>query len=72
MAQRRFQAPRGFRDILPEDLPLWEHLETTAARLARNSFTQRTRQTLLWNAKKIVKKVGGRYWLAARKRILDR
>jgi len=44
----------------------------TAAGLARNSFTLRTRQTLLWNAKKIVKKVGGRYWLAARKRILDR
>jgi len=44
----------------------------TAGELARNSFSLRARQALLWNAKKVAKKVGGKYWLAARKRILDR
>jgi len=34
-SRRTYRAPRGARDVLPEEMPAWELLEGTATRLAR-------------------------------------
>ena len=34
MERRQFRAPRGIRDVLPEEIPAWRFLEETARRLA--------------------------------------
>jgi histidyl-tRNA synthetase len=39
MAARKITAPRGTRDLLPEDAPAWDHVEAVARRLsARYAF----------------------------------
>jgi peptidoglycan/xylan/chitin deacetylase (PgdA/CDA1 family) len=42
------------------------------AALARGDWQPRLYQYLYWNAKKILKRVGGAYWLAGRKKLLQR
>ena len=34
-SETRFRAPRGMRDVLPEEIPAWERLEEVAERLSR-------------------------------------
>jgi histidyl-tRNA synthetase len=47
MERRAYRAPRGTRDLLPEDVALWERLEETAARLARQRGFREIRPPLL-------------------------
>jgi histidyl-tRNA synthetase len=47
MAREAYQAPRGTRDLLPEDLVLIRHLERTAFRLARSARYSEIRSPLL-------------------------
>ncbi|MFT5688018.1 MAG: histidyl-tRNA synthetase [Planctomycetota bacterium] len=42
-----YRAPRGVRDVLPEEVPLWELLERTAADLARRRGFREIRPALL-------------------------
>jgi histidyl-tRNA synthetase len=35
MMKKSYQAPRGMRDVLPENMPAWQRLEGTARHLAR-------------------------------------
>jgi peptidoglycan/xylan/chitin deacetylase (PgdA/CDA1 family) len=42
-----------------------------AARLAAGRLAPRLKQAFGWNAKKVFKKLGGRYWLKARKALLS-
>jgi peptidoglycan/xylan/chitin deacetylase (PgdA/CDA1 family) len=43
-----------------------------AGRLAGGAVVPRMKQAILWKLKGIAKAVGGRYWLRARRRVLDR
>lgn len=47
MAREAYQAPRGTRDLLPEDLVLIRHLERTAFRLARSARYSEIRSPLM-------------------------
>lgn len=44
----------------------------TAASIASGSWQPRMRQFLFWNAKKVAKNLGGSYYIAARKSLLNR
>ncbi len=47
MAREAYQAPRGTRDLLPEDLVLIRHLERTALRLSRSARYSEIRSPLM-------------------------
>lgn len=48
------------------------HRAAQVAALARGDWRPRLHQYLYWNAKKLLKRVGGSYWLASRKEFLER
>ena len=54
----RYQAPRGMRDVLPEDVPVWERLESTARRLAGLAGFREIRPTLLEETDLFIRSVG--------------
>ncbi len=58
MTQNTFRAPRGMRDILPEDVAVWKHLEATAGRLAGLRGFQEIRPTLLEETALFTRSVG--------------
>jgi len=58
MAASPFQAPRGTRDLLPEDLVLVHHLERTARRLARAWGFQEVRPPLFEETRLFARSLG--------------
>jgi histidyl-tRNA synthetase len=58
MDRRQFRAPRGIRDVLPEDVPAWRLLEDTAARLARLRGYREIRPALLEEVELFTRSVG--------------
>ncbi|MEX1026084.1 MAG: histidine--tRNA ligase [Planctomycetota bacterium] len=58
MQKRTYTAPRGIRDVLPEELPLWRHLEATAAELARLRGFREIRPALLESTDLFTRSVG--------------
>jgi hypothetical protein len=52
---------------------IWRHTSAdTAAALAAGRLRPRLQQWVLWNGKKVAKRVGGKYWLKARALVLRR
>ncbi len=60
MAKERenYRAPRGIRDILPEEGPLWRHLEATAGDLARARGYREIRPALIEETRLFTRSVG--------------
>jgi histidyl-tRNA synthetase len=58
MVIRQFRAPRGIRDVLPEEVPAWRLLEETAGRLARLRGYREIRPALLEEAELYTRSVG--------------
>src|SRR5262245_25919666 len=58
MERRQFRAPRGIRDVLPEEIPAWRVLEDTAARLARLRGYREIRPALLEEVELFTRSVG--------------
>jgi len=58
MERRQYRAPRGVRDVLPEEVPAWRRLETTAARLARLRGFREIRPALLEELELFTRSVG--------------
>ncbi len=56
--RKEYRAPRGIRDLLPEELPLWRFLEETAARLARQRGFREIRPALLEETELFTRSVG--------------
>ena len=56
--QQTVRSPRGMRDVLPEEAPLWRALEETARRLARLRGFREIRPTLLEETDLFVRSVG--------------
>lgn len=56
--RREFRAPRGIRDVLPEEVPAWEALEATAARLSRQRGFREIRPALLEETELFTRSVG--------------
>jgi histidyl-tRNA synthetase len=57
-ANKAFRAPRGIRDVLPEEVPIWEALEAAAARLARARGYREIRPALLEETDLFTRSVG--------------
>jgi histidyl-tRNA synthetase len=55
---RVYRAPRGIRDVLPEEIPVWEALEAAAARLARVRGYREIRPALLEETDLFTRSVG--------------
>ncbi len=55
---RAWRAPRGIRDVLPEEIPLWEHLESTAATLAHGRGFREIRPALLEDTSLFTRSIG--------------
>ncbi len=53
-----YRAPRGFRDVLPEEIPAWEALEAAADRLARLRGYREIRPALLEETELFTRSVG--------------
>jgi histidyl-tRNA synthetase len=58
MEHRQFRAPRGVRDVLPEELPAWRALEGAAHRLARLRGFREIRPALLEEVDLFTRSVG--------------
>ena len=58
MERRQYRAPRGVRDVLPEEMPAWRALEETAHRLARLRGFREIRPALLEEAALFTRSVG--------------
>jgi histidyl-tRNA synthetase len=58
MERRQFRAPRGIRDVLPDEIPAWRHLEATARRLAELRGYREIRPALLEEADLFSRSVG--------------
>ena len=56
--QKVFRAPKGVRDVLPEEVPLYEHLEATAASLARLRGFREIRPALLEDTSLFTRSIG--------------
>ncbi len=56
--RQSYRAPRGIRDVLPEEIPLWEELEGTARRLARLGGYREIRPALLEETDLFTRSVG--------------
>ena len=56
--EKVYRAPRGIRDVLPEEVPVWEALEATAARLARARGYREIRPALLEETELFTRSVG--------------
>ncbi|MCZ6598361.1 MAG: histidine--tRNA ligase [Planctomycetota bacterium] len=56
--RRSWRAPRGVRDVLPEEIPAWEALEATARRLARLRGYREIRPALLEETDLFTRSVG--------------
>lgn len=57
-SQRKYRAPRGMRDILPDEVPAWELLERTAGRLARERGFREIRPPLMEETDLFTRSVG--------------
>ena len=55
---KSWRAPRGVRDVLPEEIPLWEHMETVAAALARLRGFREIRPALLEDTSLFTRSIG--------------
>ncbi|MSR62361.1 MAG: histidine--tRNA ligase [Planctomycetes bacterium] len=58
MERRQFRAPRGIRDVLPEEIPAWRLLEDTARRLALLRGYREIRPALLEEVELFTRSVG--------------
>jgi len=58
MEKRQFRAPRGIRDVLPEEVGAWRFLEGTARRLARLRGFREIRPALLEEVELFTRSVG--------------
>jgi histidyl-tRNA synthetase len=58
MERRQFRAPRGIRDVLPDEVPAWRFLEETARRLARLRGYREIRPALLEEVELFTRSVG--------------
>src|SRR5262245_16373182 len=58
MERREFRAPRGIRDVLPEEIPAWRLLEETARRLAALRGYREIRPALLEEVQLFTRSVG--------------
>ncbi len=58
MERRQFRAPRGVRDVLPEEIPAWRLLEDTARRLAGLRGYREIRPALLEEVELFTRSVG--------------
>jgi len=56
--RRSYRAPRGIRDVLPDEIPVWERLEETASRLARARGYREIRPPLLEDTALFIRSVG--------------
>jgi len=56
--RKQYRAPRGIRDVLPEEIAVWRHLEATAGRLARLSGFREIRPALLEATELFIRSVG--------------
>lgn len=58
MERRQFRAPRGIRDVLPEEIPAWRLLEDTARGLAQLRGYREIRPALLEEVELFTRSVG--------------
>src|SRR5262245_39775241 len=58
MERRQFRAPRGIRDVLPDEIPAWRLLEETARRLASLRGYREIRPALLEEVELFTRSVG--------------
>lgn len=58
MQKNSYSAPRGIRDVLPEEIALWRHLEETAQNLARLRGFSEIRPALLEHTDLFTRSVG--------------
>ena len=58
MERRQFRAPRGIRDVLPDEIPAWRFLEETARSLARLRGYREIRPALLEEVELFTRSVG--------------
>src|SRR5262245_58100798 len=58
MERRQFRAPRGIRDVLPDEVPAWRLLEETARRLAELRGYREIRPALLEETDLFTRSVG--------------
>ncbi len=58
MERRQFRAPRGIRDVLPEEIPAWRLLEDTARGLAHLRGYREIRPALLEEVELFTRSVG--------------
>jgi len=58
MERRQFRAPRGIRDVLPDEVPAWRFLEDTARRLATLRGFREIRPALLEETELFTRSVG--------------
>src|SRR5262245_9168330 len=58
MERRQFRAPRGIRDVLPDEVPAWRFLEETARRLAELRGYREIRPALLEEVELFTRSVG--------------
>jgi len=58
MERRQFRAPRGIRDVLPEEIPAWRFLEETARKLAELRGYREIRPALLEEVELFTRSVG--------------
>src|SRR5262245_24714807 len=58
MDRRQFRAPRGIRDVLPEDIPAWRLLEKTARDLALLRGYREIRPALIEEVELFTRSVG--------------
>src|SRR5262245_3751255 len=58
MERRQFRAPRGIRDVLPDEVPAWRFLEETARRLAELRGYREIRPALLEETDLFTRSVG--------------
>jgi histidyl-tRNA synthetase len=58
MERRQFRAPRGIRDVLPEEIPAWRLLEETARDLAELRGYREIRPALLEEVELFTRSVG--------------
>lgn len=56
--RKSYKVPRGFRDLLPENVALWERLETIASDLARQRGFREIRPSLLEETDLFTRSVG--------------
>jgi histidyl-tRNA synthetase len=56
--QRTFRAPRGMKDVLPEDMPVWNRLEQVARTLAARRGLREIRPSLLEETDLFCRSVG--------------